>query len=265
MNHLKVRLKRLEKRRLICTLLVICFVFGQTAIFVALDESIFVKVYPRKNLSQRFDKQNVEGFIIPRLFGFDDLQKDLEENSSISSNMFPSIAQSIQEGGEGQVSPVIFIYSVSGISLYDRTYFDTETKQLLEGLGFTVIVEDRITIPTLNVSSFMNVSQFWLMNGYDSSLFTDDEQALILDAWRNRTDIVLAGDQTNFYVNVNLIGKKFGVEYEGAYGFSDPQTPNFADHPIWINVSTIYSDPTLPKLIIYSNSNAQALSTDSAR
>lgn len=169
---------------------------------------------------------------------------------------------SVQEDESG-ATPSVLIYSSDSTGSYYNDKWDNEAKLFLESLGFKVMVEDRSTIPVLNDSHFVNISQFWLMNGGDGSPLSENEQKAILDAWRNSTNLVLAGDQTGWYSNVNLIGKKFGVEYEGAYLFSNPQTPDFINHPIWLNVTTIYADPTLPQLIIYPNSSAQSLSTDS--
>ncbi len=160
-------------------------------------------------------------------------------------------------------SPVILMYSTSSTSQYYRTAFNNETRKALESSGFFVRVEDRSTISTLTSAIFQNISQFWLINGADGSPLSSTEQALILDAWKNGTELVLLGDETNFYANVNLISEKFGVEFEGAYSVTYPQTPTFIDHPIWKNVTTLAAATVLPQLIIDINTSVQVLSTDS--
>jgi hypothetical protein len=213
-----------------------------------------------------FDLNDSFGLFIispPSTMGWNVLNLFVEDQWNHSKNLIFRFKQVVKSIPTSTSLPMIFIYSTDSTGAYYRDKYINETRTLLKNLGFNVTVGDKSTIPILNSSHFVNVSQFWIMNGGDGAPFTDTEKNLILNAWRNGTNLILAGDETSWYSNVNLIGKVFGVEYEGAYGFSNPQTPTFLEHPIWINVSTIYSDPTLPQLIIYPNSSAQALSTDS--
>ena len=238
-------IKRRQQKRQVSAIFVLLILFLLNNVSLGIINSSFLASYQQ-------DGDNVSSLAYP-LLGNTTTQMESVDRTSPGSIL--KTVESAQGGG--QAPPTIFIYTID-TSVHGTYIYDTEFKQLLESLGFSVIIEDKNSISLLKSSCFTNVSQFWLMNGDTGAPLEVSEVPLILDAWRNGTDIVLAG--RNIVSGVNGISENFGVQFLGNVNTEVNHSLIFANHPIWINITSLYTVSPLPSLIIDPTSQAVNLS-----
>ena len=186
---------------------------------------------------------------------------NLEEKSMITA-----VSTTAQEQKHQDPKILIYVLSTRNDSWEDSTYWwytgpkDLDSlAALFDSKGYTILVEDKVSLPYINISKMLEFDQVWIIESdSDAKLEISDSEAQDLQQFYEKGGrIWISMESTpNWAEDAIIFAEKFGVvDAPVVYSLSkyeDKYKPVYSEHPLFINMSGILFDDGVGALSILS-------------
>jgi hypothetical protein len=168
----------------------------------------------------------------------------------------------------GNTDVLVYTTADTASDNYLAKVFNEDLPAILGNHGYSVVVTDRYTSPTINAALLDGYGQFWIINGdFDKQgdLSTAEVQS-VLDYAKAGNGVFIIADHGGMAYeaihDVNQISSRLGVEFRGMHD-QGPQggaiAAEFENHPIFENVQTICGHTSAAYLDVTDAANVQVV------
>lgn len=177
----------------------------------------------------------------------------------IAAMMIATIHAANCQDDSGSNSPKsIMIYILSNRSDNSHWYKDpadlTPLKETLEDKGYSVDIEDELTLPTISITDMLPYKEIWILEGdWDDEVDITSEEARDLRQYYELGNGIWISFETtypsdNTYGSWNedalVLAREFGIDWASYETGDNDGTPVFSNHPIFYGVLLINFDET---------------------